>query len=83
MVRYGCGGWQCEMYEKHFVVRRGATPAFREEVEELCVGLFGTGGREKLSFEQEMEFSRHRDGHDKKHRGQDQSGMEEKVWRFW
>ena len=35
-----------------------------------------TGGREKLSLKKEMEFSGHRDGHVKKHRGQDQSDME-------
>ena len=37
-----------------------------------------TGGRE-MSFKHETEFSGHNDGHDKKHRGQDQSDIEEKV----
>ena len=40
MVRYGCGGWRCEIKGSTSSSRPDATLAFRDEVEELCVGLF-------------------------------------------
>ena len=76
MVRYGCGGRQCEIGKAQ---RQRSEKKWRSFVWNLV-----TGGREKLSLKQEMEFSEHRDGQDRKHRGQDQPDMEEKcVWRFW